>query len=1163
MATDRIPDRVLPWLADWAVGAPEEAASARPEDTVAATRIGDIAVRFGWLSPAAWDDLRAELGPRAHDTLECARRLVDRHGLAPEQIEFAQALLRPASSEGAAAPTLGRYVLLGEIGAGAMGRVYRAVDPTLRRDVAIKVMGHRRNLPADAEVRFAREAAAVARLNHPNIVGVYEYGEQDGVSYLAMELLTGAGLDAAWAAEPSLARRVQWLEEIARGIGFAHERGVVHRDLKPANVRLGADGIPRVMDFGLALLQGDYTRVTAPGTVMGTPSYMAPEQVEGLEAGPPADVFSLGIMLYETLTGTLPFAADRPLEVLHQILVREPVRPQTIAPEVPADLETVCLKAMEKDPRRRYPTAKEFAEDLRRWRVGESILARPASWTTRARLRVRRNPWAWSGLGLAVACLAITIALGSSWLRREGALRIEGRLREALTEATGAIEAWRMERYLPAHDLTPARRRLARAAEQLEIALGIDPSAAAAWSELGWVRRELGQERAARAALDRACALDPADGTIRFRRGRLLADTVRRNRDRTLDAADTPSASADRLELDRLRREAAADLEAALKSPTWSGQEKWEPDYARAYAAWFAGRTEEADRLCRLTATSHPRGGENGWMLLGLVHDRSAAEAPAFDAAIRHAPSFADAYASAAQARAWSALQLWLKERNPAAVLPALEEAAALADQAVAIDPQAERPRVRRGWIRIVRADIHAERGLGVAEDCRRAIEEDFDAVWEDATDPILVRKLRARARLAWATDRRISNLEAEGHFHSALADLAWAAEHGSDSWSVRILRIRGWVDRLDRLGAAAAAPIDSAHDLERHLSALMTVDPPDPTARMERTRLLVELALAEAHAGRNAQPRLDLARRECDRDLGMATRSARAWTSRAHLNAVEGYLNPDRPEVQRERYEAAIHDLDRALECSPDDLAILATRADRRVHLGINRQKNGRDPASAYRGAEADALTALARDPTCGKAHFALARARSMLAARAPVAEAESILRRSVEVEFPAAFAHGFDGADGRLFRGIAGIEWGKVRVRLGLDASVPYRAALLEDFPLVESGIRPDLPTLWEAWTNGALGFAFWLRTVGRADESRPHWETAENTATRWIEVHPDNGNARIFRGMARLGMGQGPEAIADFQEAERLDPALATRARFGIGEARKLLPPTPSPK
>jgi serine/threonine-protein kinase len=320
----------------------------------------------------------------------------------------------PAPAEGDAAagawPEIPGYELLGVLGTGGMGVVYKARQLGFERVVALKMIRAGAHAAAADRARFRIEVQAVARLRHPNIVEVYDVGEHDGCPYYSLEYAEGGSLaDQVKAAPPSPRRAAELVETLARAMHHVHEKGVVHRDLKPQNVLLDRAGTPKITDFGLAKLLDAEATQTSPGAVLGTAPYMAPEQGTGgaSDVGPPADVYGLGALLYALLTGRPPFLPGPLAVVLEQLRTQEPPPPRSLRPDLPRDLEAVCLQCLRKNPNRRYPSAEALADDLRRWREDKPTVARPLRWPARALRLVRRRPL----LG-AAALLLLVLAVG-------------------------------------------------------------------------------------------------------------------------------------------------------------------------------------------------------------------------------------------------------------------------------------------------------------------------------------------------------------------------------------------------------------------------------------------------------------------------------------------------------------------------------------------------------------------------------------------------------------------------------------------------------------------------------------------------------------------------------------------------------------------------------
>jgi tetratricopeptide (TPR) repeat protein/tRNA A-37 threonylcarbamoyl transferase component Bud32 len=313
------------------------------------------------------------------------------------------------------------YEILGELGRGGMGVVYKARQENLNRTVALKMILAGTHAGASAMARFFKEAETIANLKHPNVVQVHEFGSHGGMPYFSLEYLEGGNLADKIKGEPQdplqAARTVQTL---ARTMQAAHDQGIVHRDLKPANVLLDRDGTPKITDFGLAK-QGD-SAMTATGEIMGTPSYMAPEQAEGKikEIGPAADVYALGAILYDLLTGRPPFKGTSAWETLQMVIGGEAVPPSKLQLKVPRDLETICLKCLQKDPAKRYGSAQDLAEDLRRFLDGEPIRARPVGRSERLWRWCRRKPLV-AGLAASLVLVLTGSFIGVTflWLQAE------------------------------------------------------------------------------------------------------------------------------------------------------------------------------------------------------------------------------------------------------------------------------------------------------------------------------------------------------------------------------------------------------------------------------------------------------------------------------------------------------------------------------------------------------------------------------------------------------------------------------------------------------------------------------------------------------------------------------------------------------------------------
>lgn len=486
----------------------------------------------------------------------------------------------------APASRLGDFEILGEIGRGGMGVVYRARQVSLDRLVALKVLPASRQRHGASLERFLREARAAARLNHENVVPVYSHGECEGYYYYAMKLVEGVTLDLAIRSHPELlsathassaaARRfsrtgpvtkslvvpvpraatpaapglataasdeeasvncdhtaqdyrhmANLLIGVAEGLAHAHDNGVVHRDIKPHNLILGHEQRLVITDFGLAYLVSE-PHVTESGEVMGTPAYLSPEQVRGhvSEIDHRTDIYSLGVTLYEMLTNTRPFQGETRDQVLHSISVKDPTPPRRRNPRVPVDLETICLRAIEKDPARRYPRAADFAEDLRRFVDGRPILSRRAGPVERAVKFARRNRAASTALVAALIIAAVTSGWGlTAWAaRRSEGQRLLRKAYEQLVyndyrrpERVAAELRTAEELKAPASALQFVRALVAMGESKEEAALAElapvlagDPDNRQALYVLAWARWRSGDTTGSRAAFAQAEALGGA-----------------------------------------------------------------------------------------------------------------------------------------------------------------------------------------------------------------------------------------------------------------------------------------------------------------------------------------------------------------------------------------------------------------------------------------------------------------------------------------------------------------------------------------------------------------------------------------------------------------------------------------------------------------------------
>jgi serine/threonine-protein kinase len=557
----------------------------------------------------------------------------------------------------------GRYTLIRELGQGGGGRVYLARDPELGREIAIKILD--RGVAAQPE-RFRREMGILAALRHPNIVTIYDAGAEDGRPYYAMEYAGGRTLAEA---KLPLAEAVKVLEPVALACHAAHEKGIIHRDLKPSNVLL-ADR-PLVADFGIAKTAD--AELTETGQTLGTPSYMSPEQAAGHEVDARSDVFSLGTMLYEMMTGRKPFTGANVYDIAAQVARHDPTPPRSIDPRLPRDLEIIALKAMAKKPDRRYATARAFAEDLRAWQEGRPIAARPPSLRERLASKIRRHPRISGAAAGLLALVTVASIFGSSgWRERRRFEDAQGRISPEVARIQGwQVHLYKRAREMSYTELETAVANLGRVLEWPDLSpiLRHEAHSAAARAYL-----HMGRVAEARAQLDRAIAAG----------GRLIGEDYFERARLTWEDLLRESHAKNEPETQRLLKRVERDLDAALSA---GFQDEWYRDFARTFLKLVREKQKgveatlaETDRLSRFQEKRPEevikfRG---DLYLLMKQHDEAAAQ---YQSAI----SVRECYV-----QAWNGLALAHALKGHGENAEQLEEAFRAASKALEINPRYE-----------------------------------------------------------------------------------------------------------------------------------------------------------------------------------------------------------------------------------------------------------------------------------------------------------------------------------------------------------------------------------------------------------------------------------------------------------------------------------------
>ena len=627
----------------------------------------------------------------------------------------------------------------GFIARGAMGAVFRAEHAELGKTIALKVLNEELGTRAMID-RFRTEALAAARLDHPNIVRVLDAGSEGGLHYVAMQFVEGRPL------EDLLGRReltslLRLLEKVARAIGHAHEKGVVHRDLKPSNILVSGDE-PFIVDFGLARLMDDALAQTRSGARLGTPYYMSPEQVAGRRVGPPADIHALGVTLYRILTGRFPYEADSIDAIYRKIASQTIVAPRRLKPAVHRDLEVICLRALEKEPRHRTATAGELAEDLKRFLDGEPIRARLASWPVRLWRRTLRRP----AIAISVVLFLACAAAGGAWLSARRALdRERTAALEMIRESAPSLVELALDLRRRGHlrDMRPVREMLAKTHAR---AAARAPDLAEIDYWMGRMHRAMTEEDRALDFQERALHKDPqfapalyerailnsrkygdahraAERRLRARRGAAL-QAVDASSARALREPTTADIEAEDPRLPALRIAVARDLEAistAALSPALRAAAqgiarhrlggdahellaeavRLDPGLEEVYEALGeSGTLDERLRWCE-EAVRRDRGYLRHWLALGAVHERRGDETratEAFSAAIDLDETFAEAWLARGASRVRHACRVRGSERL-------LDGAAADYERAAQLWPGRPEPLLGSGSVRASRAD--------------------------------------------------------------------------------------------------------------------------------------------------------------------------------------------------------------------------------------------------------------------------------------------------------------------------------------------------------------------------------------------------------------------------------------------------------------------------
>lgn len=385
-----------------------------PDDAQPSTETSTQSLNLPGTSPH--DAVTGKFQPIEMESTGKYRAIDESDGETRHQGETSHAPTDPIHHElSSGPPAIPGYDIVGELGRGGMGVVYKAWHTTSKRFVALKMIRTGAEAKESRRKRFRLESEAVAKLSHPNIIQIYEVGEFEQHPFFSLEFCSGGSLAKKLSGAPMLPQAAaQVVEKLARAVAVAHAQQIIHRDLKPANILLSSEGEPKISDFGLAKRLDSDDPQSRAGAVLGTPSYMPPEQAIGAanQIGPAADIYALGAILYECLTGRPPFRSATAIDTLDQVRHQDPVAPRLLNATVPAELDTICLKCLRKSPAQRYATAAALADDLHRFLSGMPIVARPPGWSDRLIRWMKRNPLAAAGVTLLTLAILFAAVMG-------------------------------------------------------------------------------------------------------------------------------------------------------------------------------------------------------------------------------------------------------------------------------------------------------------------------------------------------------------------------------------------------------------------------------------------------------------------------------------------------------------------------------------------------------------------------------------------------------------------------------------------------------------------------------------------------------------------------------------------------------------------------------
>ncbi|MBI2930506.1 MAG: protein kinase [Planctomycetes bacterium] len=955
-----------------------------------------------------------------------------------------------------------RYELIEELGRGSMGVVYRAHDRRLGREVAVKMLLRDGEANPRLLARMMREAQAVATLEHPNIVRIHDVLEDA----LVMEYVRGRPLELG-ALPP--AERLRALEDVARAIHAAHERGIVHRDLKPGNVLREESGRVVVMDFGLAHMTGARTRLTRSGVVVGTPLYMAPEQIRGERADGRADVYSLGVMLYEALAGHVPFTAATPAELYGKVLMKDPPPLKGVS----KDLATICHRALEKDPRDRYRTARALAEDLESHRVGRAIATRPMSvWTRLAR---RKSVVLLVGAIGLLAVFATGTALKLRWTREDLADDRRALLEEMRRTSESCLEA--------ALDL----RRVGKVERMGEYSSkvyaicdrvsGEMPGLAEPHYVRGRMHRALMKEEEALGEQERALAKQPGYARALYERVVLMA---RRYRQRAEEIVEEER----RREGCRLVREGGGQVRPGQPraARSWLTVAKTDPrarEVLERMEKDLALLKTEAEALSEEQRACVE--GFRAWAVDQCEHVRSI-----FGGVVGKEPHLEEAYEALAthegsHEKYEKAIEWWTagieKDRG---YLPFLWG----------------RGLARRNWAR-----YEARRGENAVALYEGAI-EDFDRVL--ALDPGRREMwiLRGTVWIDWGNYEASRGEDAGDLYARAIDDIGQelALNQGHDeAWLARGTARANWALCKERRGEDPVALYEGAI---KDCGEALSRDPERSGTWLLRGLTRTGWGVYKASHGEDPVALYEEAIEDCGKALSLDPGQSETWTVRGLACMNLGEWRARRGEDPVAWYEKAIEDYRESHKLNPEYDEAWAWCAMTRMKWGTYKQGRGEDPVALYEQVIEESGVALRLNSAGVETWMARGQARTNWGlykaehGEDPVAAYEESIG-----DYSEAIKLGPERSEAWMGRGVARLNWGLYKAGRGEDPGVLYQEAI-GDFEKAVAINRSRA----EAWRFlGETHFSWSLHLASQGRPGDAHYRSAWEAFRQAVRLHP----------------------------------------------------------